>query len=313
MKRRRCAGLRAVQIVAASAALMSGTPRPVASQTSLGYMAAGDVTFANKHIWRGATRSNLWVMQPHAYLTIGKEALDASPLDVTYVAFTVGGWANLELQSGDGEDLSDRGAGERGLTEINPWFQLRVQRFGQDFAVGATRYYYQGDPSVPNARTSASNTTELFFSWRVASPTIEPSVSWWFDPFDAKGSYIETSFIGKLKALPLPIPRAGIDPLFGALYLEVRAGWSAGFGVNPADPTERAHFQNNGLTHVAVAATTSVMFAQRWSIEPTLHLQANRDPVTKTASASPLAAGQALTWWLTVTVSALRLFGRGLP
>lgn len=275
------------------------------------YVVSSDVVLASRFMWRGLTRSNHWVLQPDLYATVGKQGWVSPALDVSLVAISTGVWANLELMSSAPDDLSDLGPGQRGLSEVNPWIQFTVEQYGQEVTAGFTSYFYLADGSLPGARNSEANTSEFFMAWRVVGEVVEPTFGWWLDPFYTKGSYVETGLTGKLPGMPLPIPRAGLDPFFGAVHLGVVAGWSAGQAVNINKPAEGAHFVENGLTHVEFSLASSMLIAKRWFIEPSLHLQVNHDEATRRLNAVPLQGGHGLVWWFTVVVSPVKLFGNG--
>lgn len=275
------------------------------------YVVSSDVVLASRFMWRGLTRSNHWVVQPDLYATVGKQGWVSTALDVSLVAISTGVWANVELMSSAPGDLSDLGAGQRGLSEVNPWVQFTMEQYGQEFTAGFTSYFYLGDASRPASRNSEANTSEFYAAWRVVDEIVEPTFGWWFDPFYTMGSYVETGLLFKLSGMPLPIPRAGLDPFFGVVHLGVVAGWSAGQAVNLNKPTEGAHFVENGLTHVEFSLASSMLVAKRWFIEPSLHLQINHDEATRRLNAVPLESDHGLVWWFTVVLSPVALLGNG--
>ncbi|MCG8467428.1 MAG: hypothetical protein MJB57_04370, partial [Gemmatimonadetes bacterium] len=153
---------------------------------------SGDVTFASEYNWRGLTRVNNWVLQPDAYVAADLGALSSGATETIRFSLSAGIWADVEIRDPGPGEHSDRGG--PGFGELNPWLQLGAGMGDVDLALGVTPYFYFGDAlDFPSARTSASNTTELYLDARTRGRTVDARATWWLDIDEIGGSYFETA------------------------------------------------------------------------------------------------------------------------
>src|SRR5437870_6941075 len=158
-----------------------------------------DATLTSPYVWRGITRANGWVAQPEGFLSAkaGGGFLSA------------GAWASYELGAAGPDDLSDLGAGQAGLAELDYWGQANWSLGLFQASLGGIRYTFRG--TAPTARrTRADNTTELYVDVRATSKYIVPGVAVWLDVDRVRGAYIEGSATVPLLANPLAKPFVGL-------------------------------------------------------------------------------------------------------
>ncbi|NIN71883.1 MAG: hypothetical protein GTO46_08135, partial [Gemmatimonadetes bacterium] len=149
-----------------------------------------DVTYANRYIWRGATRASIPVFQPDIYLAYRHAD--------SYL--TLGGWWSFETRSGE-DEMSDTGPGVGGLGESNYWIELSSRVGPLDFGVGFTSYLFDDD--VPGGRDSSWNTSELYATLWWETTALIPKVSLWYDIDAIEGAYVETSIDLRVPILPV--------------------------------------------------------------------------------------------------------------
>jgi hypothetical protein len=223
-----------------------------------------DLALNSQYFWRGITYTNKPVAQPDLYLTFGKS-----------LAFTAGGWANIELGQYNGtEDISEGGgAASFDVTEFDWWGEFNYPLSKVTLTAGATGYIFPNDFGF----TKDANTTEIYAKVALGIP-LSPKLAVWYDVDKIKGAYFEAS-------AGLPISLTPALPLsFGVL-----AGFSAGQGCEPDASGACAvagNFHDNGLTHVDLSASLAIS-AGPISITPNIHGIIGNDEWTKITHADP--------------------------
>ncbi len=105
-----------------------------------------------------------------------------------------------------------------------------------------------------------------------------PKLALWYDVDASEGAYIETGLDLRVPILPV-----------ANIYLGALAGWSAGQGVNGSEPSQLAHFQTDGLTHLDLSAAASFWVWKGFSLAPALHVQFGEDAATQRTGADDSA------------------------
>jgi hypothetical protein len=242
-----------------------------------------DVTLSTNYVWRGLTRASVPVLQPDLYLSMSGSG--------SYV--TGGVWMSLETRSG-ASDVSDTGAGNGGLGEVNLWLEYSSTSRRADYAVGVTGYLFRDNPGV--SRGSEYNTFELYGRAWWDLVVVIPRLAFWYDIVAVEGAYFETSVDVRLPVLPV-----------ASLYVGTLAGWSLGQAVNESDPTQLGYFKENGLTHVDLSTWASFWISRSIYLVPILHVQFNQDPFTRITNGSQTS--DSVTVWFALTASWLRPLG----
>lgn len=282
------AAVRGARLLSGAAALCALVPPAgTAAQVYLGL----DATLSSPYVWRGITRANGWVAQPEGFVSVKARG-----------AFLSGGaWTSYELGHAGPADLSDLGAGQTGLAEVNYWGQATWSVGLVQAALGGIRYTFRG--TAPAAgRTRADNTTELYADVRATSKYIVPGVALWLDVDRVRGAYLETSATVPLLANPLAEPFIG-------LITRAAVGYTLGQEVNSRDPTQGAYFARAGVTHVDLSASGDVTLHPLHL--PTVlrvegHAQFSTDDATRPTSASPSDARRSVKLWATLSLRLTR-------
>lgn len=260
---------------------------PAAAQVYLGI----DATLASPYVWRGLTRANGWVVQPEGFATVKTGG----------TFFSGGTWASYELGAAGPTDLSDLGAGQSGLAEVDYWGQAARSIGLFQATLGGIRYTFRG--TAPGAgRTRADNTTELFATFRGTSKYIVPGLAVWVDVDHVRGTYVEGSAEVPLLANPLAQP-------FIAFITRATLGYTLGQEVNSSDSTQGAYFARGGVTHLDLAASgdlTVHALGRPAVVRLEGHVQFNADDATRRASAPTSQAGRSAKLWAAL---ALRVSG----
>ncbi len=115
---------------------------PEARAQSLG----ADVQLASRYMWRGITRSQVWVAQPALSLTSPEVCLESHSLCGNVSG---GAWANGQMQGAWPDELGDLAVRKRGFSEVDLWAEGAVRSEGLEFAAGGVRYLYPAsDPGA---------------------------------------------------------------------------------------------------------------------------------------------------------------------
>jgi hypothetical protein len=250
-----------------------------------------DATAATRHVWRGITRKNGYVAQADGYVTLRYRDLWV----------TAGAWTNLELERSGSSDLTDRGTGRWGFTELDYWLEASLPWEGIESSLGYTAYTFI-TPRPSPGRGSASNTRELYgrvgLRWLYLSPRV--TAYWDIDRVD--GLYLEAD-------VSLPVLANPVGRRFWSLFLGARAGFNVSQGPDPSEPSELAHFAGRGFTHLDLSAAihlnSPVLPA---GTHATLHVQLNRDAATERGGTGP-SDRRPRTVWLALTTSLPDLSG----
>jgi hypothetical protein len=125
-------------------------------------------------------------------------------------------------------------------------------------------------------------------------------MSAWYDVDAVKGAYLEGGL-----TVRVPVWTGMVVPI-GSLFLGAVVGYSAGQEINATDPTETAHFAEDGVTHIDVSADLTVGYLEIGPLNGALniefHLQRNRDPATKVIDGAG-NTGNVIPWFgVTLTV-----------
>lgn len=245
-----------------------------------------DAAYSTRYVWRGVTRTSRPVLQPDVYLAFAHD--DAF--------LTAGVWASFELVRADESDLSDSGRGERGLGELDYWVEYARRLRPIEFALGWTRYMYEGD-AERGGRGSELNTSEIYGRLQLVTLPLKPKLAVWYDVEDVKGAYIETGLDVRVPLLPLRL-----GPL-RSIHLSGLAGWSAGQESNEDEPSEGAYFADPGFTHLDLSLWASFVVINGLSMAPAFHFQVNRDESTRRTSLEAADADRSTKLWFTLWVS----------
>jgi hypothetical protein len=263
-----------------------------AATSSVAQLSTGAAaSLANRYVWRGVTRVNGWVVQPSAWAVLRMPPAELS-LSV---------WGDLEVGRAGPADLTDVGAGGRGLGELDVDIALARRVGSVGVAGGWTRYTFHGDPAA-GGRGSERNTSEIYRRTQWLGSLLSPALMAACDIQRVRGCYAEGGL--SLPVLATPEPRPVI-----ALWLEPTVGWSAGQGVSD-QPGQAANFAGSGLTHIDVPIGAQIQPRAR-VIEPSLtlrlHTQWSQDAATRATDAAGSTVRIKLWLELGVTVVA------GLP
>ena len=261
------------------------TAEPAAAQVQFG----GDVTWSNRYVWRGITRTSKPVQQPDIFLALQRGR----------AFLTAGAWTSLELRQAGANDLSDSGVGRRGFGEFNYWIEYAGARGSLDLHVGWTGYIFDND-AASGGRSSDFNTGEVYGSAELIIQPLSPKLAVWYDVDRVKGAYIETSATLQVPILPV-----------GSIYLTGLAGWSAGQGASGTTGGESANFADDGLTHIDLSTWASFFVAEHLSVAAVFHFQFNVDDATRVTSADPRELDQETKAWIGLAVSWAHELGGG--
>jgi hypothetical protein len=263
-------------------AAMAG-PSAASSQVVL----TTDAGAFNAYVWRGVTLTNQVVLQPDAYLSIPAGGGSA----------VVGVWGTIEAGRYDdpANDLSE-GGGTSSLnaTEVNVWAEYGHSLGSKlNGTLGSLLYLYPNESGLTN---DVNRTLEIYAKLQLVSP-LSPKLSAWYDVDKVDGLYLEGSLSQTVAGIP------GLPITLGAL-----AGFSAGQGINQADPAEIANFGKNTLTHVDLSATGALGVGPV-IVSPTVHLLILNDDfarITKPGVAKDAKAwaGVSLSWSKALTGAA---------
>ncbi len=258
----------------ATAALLA---TPAAGQLAAG----GELTLASRHVWRGTVVAQGPVAFPAVLVT--------HPFLDGYVA--VGAWAGIELTRAGTGDFTLRGAGRRGVGEIDYWGEAGTAFEGGDASLGVTRYTFHGD-SARGGRDRRANTSEIYGRLRLTALPFFPEVRTYWDVQRVDGLYFEG-------AASLPVLGNPQGAPFWAIYLRATAGANLSQHRDTSKPSQLANFSGTGLTHLDLSAAVSLRNPKRRGLasQLELHVQVNRDARTERlrATESP-GAHRWLVW-----------------
>jgi hypothetical protein len=232
-----------------------------------------DATVAWPYVWRGLTRANCLTAAPEGFLTV----------EAYRTFLSAGGWWNFE-RGATTSRLSDRNSTSAGLAEFDWWVQ-GARRFGSvDASLGFIHYGYS-DTIAAAGRPTRVPTREIYATLRASWKYLAPGISAYWDRERVRGWYIETYTAVPVFASPWVGP-----PSFW-IFVTALVGYSAGQGVNPADPMEAANFAGNHFTHGDLSvALGAPRFLKRpgtsWQVDG--HVQVNLDSLTQRTSAAPV-------------------------
>jgi hypothetical protein len=281
-----CRRVRASSVFALIVSLAAGLTGDCLAQT-----AGIDLGFATDYVWRGITRANNPVVQPGVYVAAAS----------TEAHLAAGGWASIEPFRAKSGDLTDTGEGEKGVGEIDVWVEAAKTFDALDVGVGWIGYFFRRDVG-PGGRNHEYNANEIYGHLQFVSLPLKPKLKAWYDIDYTKGAYLEGSLDLRVPLLPA---RLGA---LRSLHLSALAGWSAGQETNESDPSEGAHFEKAGLTHVDLSAWSSFVVAPDWSIAAEFHFQINDDPATRRTGANPEAEKDTKVWFALSVSWAHRFF-----
>lgn len=255
---------------------LSSLPLESHAQVSTG----ADLAFATDYVWRGITRTTRPVIQPGLYVGLARSN--------AYLA--VGGWMSVEPFRPDSLDLSDTGLGRSGIGEIDIWAEGASKIGNVDVGVGWVGYYFRKSVGE-RGRDNRHNANEIYGRAEGSIGPLTPKLVAWYDLDYAKGAYLEGSLDLRVPLLPLRMAALRI------LHLTALAGWSLGQEARESNPSQGAHFDEAGLTHVDISAWSSFVVADDWSIAAAFHFQINADPATKRTRADPGTESNTKVWF----------------
>ena len=248
---------------------------PVAAQVSV----TADAGLLSAYVWRGVSLTNQAVAQPDLYLTIPAGG----------GAATVGAWASVDLGRYDGASELSEGGGIAApdLTELDLWAEYgHPLGTGLKGTAGVLSYLYPNAAGLTNA---ANRTVEIYGKLEATALPLSPRVGAWYDVGKVDGAYLEAGVSQPVSAI------GGFPITLGAL-----AGFSAGQGINEADPGEVANFDHDGFTHLDLSATGALPVGAV-TISPSVHLYVLNDDFTRLTEPGRQRdvkawAGVTLTW-----------------
>lgn len=267
--------MKRVFVLAGALAAMA-TATPASAQVTVGW----DAAVFSSYVWRGLTLTNKPVLQPDAYVTI----------PVGPASITAGGWFNIDIGKYDdpNDDISESGGTSAfNVAEFDWWGEISVPAGPATLTGGVTGYRFPNNAGL----TKISNTVEVYGKLALDFPALNPKVNAYYDVDKVKGLYIEGSI-----SHGFPIGASSLT--LGAL-----AGWTGGQELG----TDASfNFQDNGLTHVDLFASTSFS-AGPISIAPSFHGVITNDDLTKITK--PTATSTDFKIWGGVTLSWSKAFG----
>ena len=242
-------------------------------------MLSTDAGVFNAYVWRGVSLTNQIVLQPDAYLSIPAGGGSA----------VIGVWGSIDAGRYDDpvNDLSEGGGTSSfNATEINVWAEYG-HSLGSKVTgtLGGLLYLFPNESGLTN---EVNRTLEVYGKVQLAT-LLNPKLAAWYDVDKVKGLYLEGSLSQTVAGVP------GFPVTLGAL-----AGFSAGQGINDADPTEIANFAENTLTHVDLAATGALSVGPV-TVSPSVHVVLLNDAfarITKPGVSKEAKAwvGVSLSW-----------------
>jgi hypothetical protein len=241
----------------------------------------GDLTTANRYIWRGINRSTNWVGQVglSAAVPIGRGALGVGLFD------------NRELSSSEEGEITEVGVGEKGLGERDWWLEYRRPLGSQEIFLGFTRYTFHGDEQI-GGRSSSNNTTELSFGFQSKLTYLAPTLAAYWDVDRVNGLYIEASGAVPLLAWPYPPPVS--------LVLDAALGLNLGEDPHPGHPEELAYYAEDGFTHFQLGLSVDLHVAGSLTANGGARVHAGIDDAAKIGT-SGQSRSLFVTFWLGAT------------
>ncbi len=201
--------------------------------------ARADVSVGGRYVWHGISRSAGLVAQPS--LAIG--------LRVHRVSLESGAVLYYELDRASPGELSETGAGARGLGEHDIWGQASFVLGPTRLHAGLVRYAFHGDSGAGGVG-SARNTTELFASVSTTSRYVNPTFEAWWDVERVHGAFLRAS-------LDLPVLGWPFPP-YAFVFVQTEMGLNIGQGPSPTRPGELFNFARRGVTHVGLGLGTEL-------------------------------------------------------
>jgi hypothetical protein len=247
----------------------------------------GDLTAANRYIWRGINRTTTWVLQPGA----------AAAIPVGRGGLALGVFESRELGHADPEDLTEVGHGQKGLGERDWWLEYRRPVGSQEMFLGITRYTFHGDQAL-GGRSSAENTTEIGLGFKAKLTYPSPTLVAYWDVDQVKGLYLEASGAVPLFAFPYPPPLN--------VLLDAAVGLNFGEGPNPDHPEENAYYAGDGFTHFTLGLSVDLQRTQNLTFSTGARLLAGIDENAKQGEGGQ-SHGLFLSFWLGTTLLLGRL------
>ncbi|MCI0435212.1 MAG: hypothetical protein L0271_16465 [Gemmatimonadetes bacterium] len=262
----------------------------LSSQPALRVIVGADATLATRYVWRGFLRTDGVVVQPQAWVGLGRGSHILS----------FGAWSTYAPGAAEPGEI-DFG---RDPGEVEGWIEIGGRIPYLDWSLGFVMHDGRGTRPV-GLLPAAFDTQELRVLALLRDGLLRralnltPSVRVAFDVGDVGGQYWEADL--EYAATLLPEPRA--IP-FSSLFFGVTAGWSDGmsFGTG-ADTT--AYYAGDGLTHIQARALVS--FTPVESVPLVVHVARQdrwaKDDAVRRVSTDPLARGRHHLGWWEFTVS----------
>lgn len=294
-------GGRSVVAVWLALALVAALPLAGHAQERARLLLSGDAVYRTEYVWRGLVRANSPLLQVDGYATaVLARQVRLGMFQFRDVALTAGAWLGFQVRATAADEFGGRSG--FGLLETSPWAQLGARAGAVALAAGATRYLYASDDIGAVTRDSTWNTTEIFGTLAVPGTRVSVAATGFVDIEEVKGLYLETGATLNLplNPIPLPVPLLNIDPMLGNLFLDVTAGWNVSQNQRP---DQRANFAGTGLTHLDVAASTGLVFANTVALDASIHVQVSRDQWARLVRPN---ASQGLNVWFAFLLRPVR-------
>ena len=190
-----------------------------------------DVTFDfnSKYVWRGQNLVDDWVFQPGASTTFG--------------GFTLGIWGNMDMTDENGEEWE--------FTEINYYVD-----YSGDLAEGigySVGYIYYEFPS-------AGGDTYEFYGGLSFDTFLSPSVTWYYDADEVKGSYVSFTLGHSIEQI-------------AKLSEDMPIGMDVGLNIGWADSDYNAFYwdvDDDGFNDLTLSVGFPVQIG-KWSVSPSVN------------------------------------------
>jgi hypothetical protein len=198
---------------------------------------------------------------------------------------TIGGWGNVELKLAKPGATEQIGLGRR-VSEGNAWAELAAHTGPVTLTGGVTRYFYDSQAAAL-VRSAVVNTTDLHASVQVQDHGWAAKITGWHDVDRVHGSYLEGTATYRMPFVPVVLE---------SLMVGATAGRNYGQSLVGSPPSPNPYFARGGWTHIDLfSALQAVAGPLYFSI--TVHLQANRDPMTRRVSGDISGASRDTMVW----------------
>jgi hypothetical protein len=246
-----------------------------------------DLTAANRHVWRGISRTSDWVAQ--------LQLAAVAPLGAG--AFAGGVFESRQIRKTRPENQTGVGADRKGLAERNWWLEYRRSVGILEVFGGATHFTFHGNRQR-GGRSSADNTTEISFGLQAKVAYLSPGIAAYLDVDRVDGLYLEASGAVPLLGWPYP-PHLNI-------YFDTALGLSLGQGPGALHPEELAYYAGDGFTHMSLGLSLDLHRSGLFTVGSGVRVNIGIDDAAQLGS-NGRQRNLFLTYWLGTTIRPGRL------